>query len=634
MKKLSGFVCFILISITAFAGNEPYAVSKIDPSLLKNAHVVKRMEALRFEIKSTTETELRYKYAFTILNENGDDHAGFVEWYDKLRKIESIEGTLYDANGKAIKKLRSKDVQDLSAISNISLMDDSRQKVHNFYHKLYPYTIEYEVRITYNNTFYFPGWYTQEDEHLSVEKSSFTLICPQDYSFRYRAIHYKGEPVVTTEKDKKRYTWQAANLPALIKEPYGPRWKEIITSVRVAPNDFELQGYKGNMNTWKEFGKFLYELNKERHVLPDDVKLKVHQLTDGLAGKKEKIKALYHFLQQNTRYISIQLGLGGWQPFEAAYVAKKGYGDCKALSNYMHSLLKEINIPSKYAVIKAGEYDYDMLEDFPSNQFNHAILCVPLEKDTMWLECTSQTDPAGYMGSFTGNRKALLIDEDGGTLVNTPRYAVQDNIQLRTVTAKVGEEGGLDISIQTNYSSIQQDALHKMIHNMDKEKIKEILQKELDFSTYHIKNFDYNEEKSEYPRITEGLNVYVADYATITGKRLFIAPNLMNRGGAKLIPDPDRKYDVCLYSEYKDIDSVQIELPQGYEVEAMPQPLSIKTKFGSYKSSVKLIGNMLHYVRVREQYAGRFPAKDYAELVKYFDEIYKADRTRVVLVKK
>ena len=634
MKKLFGLVLFISISTATFAGDEPYAVSKIDPALLKNAHVVKRMEEIRFEIKSTKETGLRYKYAFTILNENGDDHAGFVEWYDKLRKVESIEGTLYDANGKAIKKLKSKDVQDFSAVSNISLMEDNRQKVHNFYHKLYPYTVEYEVKVSYNNTFHYPGWITQEDEHLSVEKSTYTLVCPQDYTFRYRAINYKGEPVITVEKDKKIYTWQVNDLPALTKEPYAPRWQEIITSLSVAPNEFELQGYKGNMNSWKEFGKFVYELNRERHVLPDDVKTKVHALTERLPNKKEKIKALYSFLQQNTRYISIQLGIGGWQPFEASYVAKQGFGDCKALSNYMHSLLKEINIPSKYALIKAGAYDYYMLEDFPSAQFNHAILCVPLEKDTMWLECTSQTDPAGYMGSFTGNRKALLIDEQGGTLVNTPRYAVQENIQLRTVEAKVGEDGGLDLMSKTIYASIQQDDLHKMIHNLDKERIKETLQKELDFSTYHIKNFNYKEEKSEHPRINEELNIYVADYATITGKRLFIAPNLMNRGGAKLTPDPDRKYEVCLYTEYKDVDSVLIELPQGYEIEAVPQPVTIKTKFGTYNSSVKLVGNVLHYVRVREQYAGRFPPKDYAELVKFFDDIYKADRAKVVLVKK
>jgi len=624
----------LFLSCFAFAQNEQYAVSKIDTALLKNAHVVKRMENIRFEIESTKEAVLNYTYAFTILNENGDAYAGFSEWYDKLREIVSIEGSLYDANGKQIKKLKSKDIQDLSAVGDISLIDDNRQKVHNFYHRVYPYTIEYEVKVRYNNTFHFPGWITQEGEHLSVERSSYTLICPKDYTFRFRAANYKGDPAESAEKNKKSFTWQVKNLAAITKEPYAPRWQEITTMLSVAPTEFEIQGYKGNMSSWKEFGKFLFALTKNRDVLPEDLKQKLHTLTVDQSSKKEKVKALYQFLQQNTRYISIQLGLGGWQPFEASYVAKKGYGDCKALSNYMYSLLKEVNIPSYYAVIKAGAGDHYMMEDFPSNQFNHAILCVPLEKDTMWLECTSQITPAGYMGDFTGNRKALLIDENGGILVNTARYGLNDNIQLRTIKASVENDGGMDITAHTNYHSLQQDGLHQMINGLTKEKLKEVLQEELEFSTYHIKDFKYNEKKGEHPEINEELNIYVADYVTITGKRLFITPNLMNRAQTKLSMDKERKFDISFYFEYQDIDSVQIEIPAGYELEAMPQTLTIKNKFGSYTSNFKLAGNVLHYVRIREQYAGKFPAKDYGELVKYFDAIYKADRSRVVLVKK
>ena len=65
-------------------------------------------------------------------------------------------------------------------------------------------------------------------------------------------------------------------------------------------------------------------------------------------------------MQNNTRYISIQLGIGGWRPFEAAYVASKGYGDCKALSNYMYSLLKEAGILSYYTLVKAGAGEEDI----------------------------------------------------------------------------------------------------------------------------------------------------------------------------------------------------------------------------------------------------------------------------------
>src|SRR5207244_663743 len=104
--------------------------------------------------------------------------------------------------------------------------------------------------------------------------------------------------------------------------------------------------------SWQELGKFQVQLNSGRDKLPDAVKQTVHQLTDQISDPKEKVRILYEYLQRNTRYISIQLGIGGFQPFDASFVASKSYGDCKALSNYMYSLLKEANIKSCYTQIK------------------------------------------------------------------------------------------------------------------------------------------------------------------------------------------------------------------------------------------------------------------------------------------
>jgi hypothetical protein len=634
MKKSVYLFCISLLAAFTTSAQSNYNVKAIPDSLLKHANVVKRLEEMVFEIKSTTLSTLRHKYAVTVLNENGDQQAQFVEWYDKMREVSDIEGSLYDASGKLVKKLKSKDIQDLSGVDDISLIDDNRKKVHNFYYKVYPYTVEYSVTIKQNQSFHFPTWVTQEDEYIAVEKSSFTVICPSDYVIRYKALNYQGEPNIKTDKGLKIYNWQLSNKPAIETETFSPRWQELTTMVRIAPTAFEMQGYSGNMTSWKDFGKFLYELKKDRDVLPDAIKQKVQQLTAGVSDNKQKVKLLYDFLQKNTRYISIQLGIGGWQPYNATYVATKGYGDCKALANYMYSLLKEANINSFYALIKAGAHDTYLMEDFPSNQFNHAILCVPLQKDTLWLECTSQTTPAGYMGNFTGNRKALLIDESGGTLVSTPRYTLNDNLQIRSITGTIDETGKLHANIKSVYTAVQQDNLHQLINNLSKEKIKEVLQKELDLATYHINDFDYQEKKSEHPEIAEQLDVDVSNYATITGKRLFITPNILNRSNTKLNTEAERLTDININYEYKDIDSMSIDLPNGYEPESIPQALSLKTKFGSYATTLKLEKNKLTYIRIREQYAGKYPAKDFKELSDFYDRIYKADRNRVVLVKK
>jgi hypothetical protein len=634
MKKYFIFTSFLFYSTLVLASGGDYAVSKISPALLKNANAVLRFEDVKFEIVNTKEAIETNHYVITILNENGDRWAEFSEYYDKLREINSVEGFLYDANGKELKKIKSKDLQDFSGTSEISLIEDNRIKAHNFYYKVYPYTIEYKVEIRYNHTMFFPEWIPEGGEKLSVEKSRFSIVCPSDYQFRFKAFNYNGQPEVTTEKNKKITTWVVQDIPAMVKETNSPSWQKLVTNVITGPTDFQIGDYKGNMNNWDEYGKFLYQLKMGRDILPDNVKQDVHNLTDGITDVKKKIQVLYEYMQKNTRYISIQLGIGGWQPFDATYVGKKGYGDCKALSNYMFSLLKEAGIRSDYTLIRAGDGAKYMVDDFPSNQFNHAILFVPLAKDTVWLECTSQTLPAGYLSSFTSDRYALAVDENGGKLVHTPKYGMNENLQVRNIKAKLDDDDLLSTTVFTRYGGLQQDDVHGLINSLSKDKVKEVLNEEFDLATYDVNKFDYKQIKSQQPVIEETLDVSVSNYATITGKRLFIVPNVMDRAHTKLKTDEERKYDIELPTEYKDIDTVEIEIPKGYQPESVPQPMEIETKFGKYTSITKLADNKIIYYRIREQYSGTFAATDYADLANYYEAIYKADRNKIVFVKK
>jgi hypothetical protein len=630
---LAVFFGLFYVVASATGGGDEYAISNIPQILLKNANVVKRTEEIIFEITEGNRAKYRRKVAYTILNEQGDKWAYFGEEYDKLRSIESFEGTLFDANGKKIKSLKKPDIKDVSGSDEGSLADDNRIKWHSFFYKVYPYTVEYEIEIRYKGTMFMPDWIPLEKSLMSVQQSRMTVISPGINPLRYKMFNYKGEPVISENKSDKIYTWEVKDMPAVTNEYASPAWHEITTSVFLATEKFVLEDYQGSNATWKDFGRFVYDLKKERDVLPDDIKQKVHQLTDGITSVNEKIRILYEFMQQNTRYVSVLLGIGGWQPYDAKYVGTRKYGDCKALSNYMYSLLKEAGVRSVYTVIKAGDDNDYLLTDLPCSQFNHVILFVPNGKDTTWLECTSQTKAAGYLGGGTENRYAIAVDENGGSLVRTPRYGLKENLQIRKINAVLADDATLQVKANTIYCALQQDEIHGLINNLSKDKIKEYLHEQLDFATYDISNFDYKENKSSLPSIEESLDITVNNYATITGKRLFIIPNVMTRSSRKLPADTARKYDLELGYEYSDIDTVEIEIPKGYGPESLPQDVSVSGKFGKYNCAVKLKDDKLLYYRSMEKYSGHFPAKDYNELAKFYETIYKADRNKVVLVK-
>jgi len=632
-NKLSLIILSCLFSSAVLAGDGEYAVFRIPKELLKNANAVIRLQEQYTELLKEDKLFSREHYVITILNEEGDRFSGMFEYYDKFRDIKSVDGTLYDAMGMKIKSLKNKDIEDGSGSSGNNLADDSRYKKHNFYHRVYPYTIEYTIESVKKETMFFSSWIPVWSELIAVQKSIFAVDVPVGYLLRYKPFNYTREPVIKEAGGRKVHNWSLENYEAVKREFAAPSWKQITPAVLFAPSDFVIEDFKGTMTDWKELGKFQLSLNKGRDQLPDELKKKVAELTNGAKSAEEKIVRLYQFLQSNTRYISIQLGIGGWRPLEASFVAGKLYGDCKALSNYMYALLKEAGIKSHYTLIKAGQGEDDLELDFPSRQFNHAIICVPMEKDSLWLECTSQTQSPGYMGGFTGNRHALLITEEGGKVTATPRYGINDNTQVRQIKAQLTEDGRLQVRAHTIYSCMQQDDLQMLINSLSKDKVKEVLQEKLDFATYEVDRFNYKENKSKRPSVEEELDISVSNYATITGKRLFIVPNIMTRHGRRLTQQEERKYPLELDVEYRDTDSVEIVIPAGYTAESVPTDVVLETRFGKYRSTVKIEGNRILYFRTMEHFAGNFAAKEYAELVKFYEAMYKADRARLVLVK-
>jgi hypothetical protein len=626
---------FLLFCLSANLFAQDYNIHSIPDSLVNNADAVTRYEERIFEIKSPGKAVEHERHIYTILNESADYLGGYKSRYNKFTDINYISATLYDARGKEIKRVKKKDMEDISGTGDESLMTDTRYKIYNFYYRTYPYTVDYEEEDEINGLLQMPYWVPQRINRASVQLTKYVIIAPMDYQVRYKPVNCSIQPVITVNSGKKIYTWDLKNLPAKTSEVMAPSWNKIVPYVMIAPSEFEAEGYKGNMSTWEAYSKFFYNLLKGRDLLPEDTRKKVHELTDNIRDPKEKISILYEYLQKNTRYISIQLGIGGFQPFDASYVATKRYGDCKALSNFMVALLKEAGIKGNSVFIKSGPYPGSIDTSFTCDPFDHAICCIPLKNDTVWLECTDQTLPTGYLSGFTADRYGLLIDEKGGKLVHTPRYGLADNVQVRRIRASVNEDGNLAASVFTTYKAIQQDGLEEIVSGLSKDKLMQYLKNVINLPTYDISRFEYTQDKKILPPVlNESLELTATNYAQISGRRLFVNPNIMNRSSDNLKPDEERKYGIQENYMHRDLDTVEIIVPVGYKPESIPQDMKIESKFGKYFTSTTVMPDKILYYRLREQYSGDFPAKDFAGLVKFYEEIYKADRSRVVLVKK
>jgi hypothetical protein len=632
MKNLP-IILFLFFKSYSFAQN--YTVASIPTELTEKAHAVVRLTETSFYIKNIGEAEERVRTVITILDENGKDHATEVVGYDKLTKIKNFEGRIYDADGKKVKSLKNSEITDMAAWSAGTIHSDNRMKIGDFSYSKYPFTVEFEYETVTTNMMFYPRWFPKEDEGTSVEVANLKIITSPDAELRFKELNGIQKGTITIlPNGGKEYNWSIKKQPVAEYEPMASTWTSAGPGVLTAPTEFMVEGYRGRMTSWKEYGSFLSKLNEGRDVLSDETVSNVKSLVNNISDPKEKVKKVYEYLQSHVRYVSIQLGIGGWQPFEAKTVASNGYGDCKALSNYTKAMLKAIGIQSHYAVIYGGERSMPVIEDFPASYFNHAVLCVPMQRDTVWLECTSQTNSYGYQGDFTGDRKALIVTDEGGKLVNTTKYRAKDNLQNRKIDIKILDDGNAKAEVLTKYTGIQQDNHEAKINNNTPEEQKKWLYKNINLPSFNISDFSLKHTKGRIPVVDERLILEVNKYATKSGTRIFINPNLLSQ--VKTVPNlsENRKTDFVIMTSYIDTDSVNIDLPLNYSMESMISPIKIETLFGTYEAKAEVKNGKLIYIRKMQMERGTYPPTMYKEYIDFRKKIVKADKSQVVLINK
>lgn len=632
MRAFKILVVLLVLSSFSLFG-QTFPISDIPTELRKGADVVLRQSKETLDVSGVEATSYRQEVAYTIFNQEGFGAAIFYRYYDKLSKLKGIKISYYDAEGRQLKKVKSSEIEDINITSAGSVYDDNRVKYYKPEEYDYPFTVVFEYESVRSSTLQFFPFLPQITEGIAVQKATYQATVPDGYALRYRELNGIDEAVISRDGKQTTYTWSIENEPAIEQEIVGEKASARAKSVLLAPSLFSVEGYQGDMTTWQEFGKWQYQLNQGRDELPADVSQKVKDLVADASDDKEKVRRVYDYLQNNTRYVSIQLGIGGWQPFPAAHVAENGYGDCKALSNYTASLLKAAGIKSNYVVIKAGGDEDDIVTDFPSNQFNHVILAVPLEKDTVWLECTSQEAPFNFLGGFTSDRHGLMVTENGGVLVKTPEYSVEQNSQIRRVDVVLDEAGNASAEVKTVYKGRQYDSNYRIAKKGSEDQRKYLLNV-IDIPAFDLGTFGYKEEKTEDPRLVESYDLTLRKYASVTGKRLFFLPNLLNRRDSPPPRDSDRKSAIIRRYNYLDVDSVVFKLPENYRLEFEPEPVEIDSEFGEYRVSYHINpeANELTYVRYIKVYKGKYPANSYSEFRDFWRKVSRSDKSKLVLI--
>ena len=380
--------CFILIGLNAFSQDKSKAIYTISPDLMNKANAVVRSFDINVNLQASNKMTVSVNRVVSVLNEYGDTHVDAYIHYDDNVKIKKLQATAFDALGKVVKKIKAKNFNDQSAVDGGTLYSDSRVKFLEYTPVSYPYSIEFSYVTINESTAFIPPFRPLNSYYLSVENASYKFQNPSNISIRKKESDFLEDIKLENIEIENGFGYAIKALKAIEHEDHSPLLSDIVPEIKFSANEFTIEGTKAKIENWNDFGKWMYnDLIIPTQDLPEATINAVKDLVKGVETDVEKAKIIYKYVQDRSRYISVQVGIGGWKPIGAAEVDKMGYGDCKGLTNYTMALLKAVGVNSKYAIVYSDSSQRNLERDFASMQGDHVILNIPQNnKESIWLE--------------------------------------------------------------------------------------------------------------------------------------------------------------------------------------------------------------------------------------------------------
>ncbi|ASB49849.1 DUF3857 domain-containing protein [Alkalitalea saponilacus] len=630
--RISLISVFWIISSHLFA--QELAVTHIPEELKKDANSVIRYFNHSVEITPRYQMNETIEWAVTIFNASGNYHMMPGGFYNNNSRIRKMQATVYDANGRQITRLRKRDIHDASVVTSSNSFTDHRIKYFDYSPGRYPYTIVFRMEYSGGNTAFIPIWRPIQSSNQSVEKSSFQLNYPSEWKLT-KSERLFEEYQIEREHLSGIYKASAKSIPVINEESNAPAYGLMLPSGRLSLNHFQLEGYKGKAETWQEFGKWYYNnMLKGRDNVPTSTIREIELIKSQVGNDTiEMARRIFEMVQSKTRYIDVAIGIGGWKPLTVETVDQMGYGDCKALSFYTMALFRQAGIPAYYSIVHAGNRPVDIDTSQVAIQGNHIIVCVPLADTTLWVETTDQSIPFGFIGTHSDNRKTLVIKDDGAIVKRTTIYP--DTLNLRKSQANIIllEDGTIEASVKIRSYGIRYDRKYLLLNTRQSD-LEEMYKKRWSyFQGMTVKNIELNNDKISLS-FEEAMDIEARSYGSRSGDRILIPSGFFSRN--QYIPPryPERINPLVIDRGYIDQDQFKFIIPEGYEIEAIPNIDKIETKFGVYHLTIEkeddrtIIINRYLWVK-----SGTFKPELYSDYQQFRRSVASLDQSNIVLIK-
>jgi transglutaminase-like putative cysteine protease len=647
LRETKRIVCIALISAApAFAANANVpdwvrqAASQTLPTYPSDTNAVVLLDDTTYTVNGPADFTEHYRRVVKILRPDGRKHGMVGVDLRKDEKLNNIHAWSIDSSGHEY-EVKDKEFAE-SALFTENLYDDIHSRTARAPASDPGTVVAVEYDIERRQYFNELQWYLQED--IPVRQVTLTLQLPSSYE--YKEAWANTDPVEPVASGSNRWQWTKSDIPAIEKEEHRPYLGALAARMKI---NYFGAGVTYNNDGWDALGKWVDSLLADRRGTTPEMVEKVRQLTAGKQDFDGKARAISEFIQSEVRYVAIEIGIGGHQPHPAPDVFRYRYGDCKDKANLMSTMLRESGLSSEFVVINT--HRGVARQDFPSLSFDHAILAIDVPPGTdvskyrsivtskagqklLLFDPTDPYTPLGEISADKQDRYALLVTAGGGEVIHTPILDPEANRIVRRGIFSITPEGSISGNVTEARSGEHASDWRGAFHSSNEQERTKSIENSVtrSLTTAKIQNIKLEALDQRNADLVTRYDVSSDRYAQITGPFMLVRPRVIGRLALGL-EKKERKYSIELHSTSRDDDEFAIEIPAGYVIDDLPEPIKAESSFGTYESHINKEGSKIIYKRTFINRSLEVPKDKIAEFRAFQNRIAE-DESAVVVLKK
>jgi hypothetical protein len=645
----AGLLAAALLAVSSAAGEAPSWLQSClvpaQPPWRPDSAAIQLLDSSQTRFLTSHRVLMTYRSARRVTHEEGLPHLQFLMPYNAdTDRIVSAEGWIVPPDGKGVRSYGRGAFVDTILQRDLNLWDAERLLV-----------FEGGGRVAMGGT---AAWEVQVERDLGIANVDAQFAAPME---TLRSV-FEVIPAPGTKlewfadtprlRDPKAgavggsLRWELDRLPRLPEDvPPGFIPDLLRVSVRCVPAD----PAASRIETWENFSRAVAQIMDPSLDSGAAVKAQADALAAGRTARWDRIRALTGFVQKEIVYLSIAIdrtSVAGYRAHRAADVIRTRTGDCKDKATLLVSMLRAIGEDGHVVLLNAADPRY-VREEWPSAQFNHAIVAIPADADTPagWpvvdagrlgriviFDPTDPTTPLGILTSPDQGGFGLVVDADRGVLVRLPVSDPKYDGMTCKIDAALDSQGRLAVKFDEVHSGIDAATWHLRRWRLTRERFELLLQRRIREESPLAGDLkwadDWDPVGAKY-RLT--LEFTVPTYGRDAGGGLvLLAPDMLLTGFG--IPHwQGRKEGVCWLRTNATDEEIRLELPPGCSVEELPDPWSEDGKTFSCQLSYRIEGRTIVYQRSFRRSAACYGESDYHDLEGFYQRLSAAGRRPIIL---